>query len=97
MKNEENRTKKQDQIFKVVQDSNLAVSLAWRLREEFKVILECISSADAKTYFELWLTSVQESAVKEVIKIAEMFKKHFDSVCNALCHQQSNARAERIN
>lgn len=97
LKNEANRTEKQDAIFKVVQASNLEVSQAWRLREEFKGIFECTCFAEAKTYFELWLTSVEESAVKEVIKIAEMFKKHFDGVCNALCHHQSNARAERIN
>ncbi len=97
LKNEENRTKKQDEIFKIIQESNLQVSFAWRLREEFKGIFECSSFAEAKTYFELWLTSVQDAAVKEVIKIAEMFERHFDGVCNALCHEQSNAKAERIN
>ena len=97
LKNEENRTKKQDEIFKIIQESNLQVSFAWRLSEEFKGIFECSSFAEAKTYFELWLTSVQDAAVKEVIKIAEMFERHFDGVCNALCHEQSNAKAERIN
>ncbi|KKZ12001.1 MAG: hypothetical protein TQ37_06140 [Candidatus Synechococcus spongiarum 15L] len=97
LKNEHNRTKKQDEIFNVIQEANLQVSLAWRLREEFKGIFECKSFAEAKKYFELWLASVQETAVQEVIHIAEMFQRHFDGVCNALCHKQSNAKAERIN
>ena len=43
------------------------------------------------------LISVKEEAVKEVIQIAEMFERHREGVCNALCYEQSNARAERIN
>ncbi len=97
MKNEQHRTQKQDEIFKVIQEANLQVSVAWRLREEFKAIFECASFNEAKKYFELWLTSVKAAAVKEIMKVAETFKRHLQGVCNALCHEQSNARAERIN
>ncbi|MCY4225480.1 MAG: transposase [Bacteroidetes bacterium] len=97
LKNEKNRTKKQDEIFMVIKESNLNVSIAWRLREDFKAIFECTSFQEAKEYFNLWLDEVQEAGVKEVIKIADMFKNHFDGVCNALWNRQSNAKAERIN
>ena len=97
LKNEQNRTQSQDEIFQVVQKANLEVSHAWRLREEFKGIFQCSSFAEAKKYFELWLSSVKEIAVKEVIKIAERFQRHFDGVFNALCHPQPNAKAERMN
>ena len=93
LKNEANRTQKQDEIFKVIQESNIQVGLARWLHEEFKGVFECPSFAEAKTYFELWLTSVQDATVTEVIKVAEMFERHFDGVCNALCHEQSNAKA----
>ncbi len=96
LKNEKNGTKKQDEIFNIFQESNLQVSFSWRLLEEFKGIFECSSFAEAKTYCKLWHTGVQGEAVKVVIKIAEMFERHFDGVCNALCHEQSNAKAERI-
>ncbi len=93
LKNEQNRTQKQDEIFKVIQESNLQVSVAWRLREEFKAIFECRSLSDTKQYFQLWFESVKEAAVKEIMKVAEMFERHLTGVCNALCHEQSNARA----
>lgn len=96
LKNEAHRTEKQDEIIKVVQVANLELSLRWRLREEFKGIFACTSCAEAETYFERWLTSMQASTMKEVIRVAERFQKHFDGVCNALCHDQSNARAKRI-
>ena len=97
LKNENNRTKKQEDIFQVVKESNLNVSVAWRLREDFKAIFECSSLKEAKAYFNLWLDEVNEAGVKEVMKIADMFKNHFDGVCNALWNRQSNAKAERIN
>ncbi|MXW15217.1 MAG: transposase [Rhodothermaceae bacterium] len=97
MKNEANRTANQEDIFQAIQKLNLQVSIAWRLREDFKAIFRCRSFADAKKYFKRWLKSVNEEAVKEVVQIAEMFERHREGVCNALCYEQSNARAERIN
>ena len=81
----------------MVKESNLNVSVAWRLREDFKAIFECTSFKEAKAYLNLWLDEVQEAGVKEVMKIADMFKNHFDGVCNALWNRLSNAKAERIN
>jgi len=38
LKNEKSRTKSQEEIFKVIQEANLGVSVAWQLRENFKAI-----------------------------------------------------------
>ena len=35
--------------------------------------------------------------MKEVIKVAKMFKECLTGVCNAFCHPQSNSQAERMN
>ncbi len=97
LKNEKNRTKTQEEIFKIIQEANLEVSVAWRLREDFKALFNSTSFAEAKKDFDLWIKSVETAGVKEVIKIAEMFREHYEGVCNALCHPQSNAIAERMN
>ena len=39
---------------------------------------------------------MKEASVKEITEVAEMFQRHLIGVCNALRHEQSNARAERI-
>jgi len=51
----------------------------------------------AKKDLNLWIASVEETGMKEVIRVATMFREHFMVVCNALCHTQSNAKAERMN
>jgi len=71
LKNEKNRTKSQEEIFKVIQE--------------------------AKKNLDLWIKSLEETKMSEVIKVAKMFKEHFIGVCNALCHAQSNAKTERMN
>ncbi len=50
-----------------------------------------------KKLFELWFTSVKETAVKEIMKVTEKFERHVQGICNTLCHEQSNTRAERLN
>ncbi len=97
LKNEEDRTEFQEEIFKVIQEANLEVSVAWRLREDFKAILNCTPYAEAEKDVDLWIDRVKETGMKEVIKVATMFKEHLKGVCNALCHSQSNALAERMN
>ena len=73
------------------------MSVAWRLSEDFKAIFNCTSYAEAEKDVNLWIDSVEKTGMKEVIKVAKMFKEHFTGVCNALCHPQSNAQAERMN
>ncbi len=95
LKNEANRTTNQEDLFQTIQKLNLQVSIAWRRR--FKAIFRCRTFADAKEYFKLWLEGVKEEAIKEVIPIAKMFERYREGICSALCYEQSNARAERIN
>ena len=97
LKNEDKRTEKQDEVFKVIQAANFQVSIAWRLREEFKSIFGGDSYSDSDTYFDLWIKSVKKESIKGVTKVAEMFERHYEGVYNALCHQQSNGKVERIN
>ena len=59
LKNAENRTANQEEIFQAIQKSNLQVSIAWKLREDFKAIFRCGSFAEAKQYLTLWIESVK--------------------------------------
>ena len=75
----------------------MQASTAQWLLEEFKGIFERIPFAEPTKYSDIWLASAQEAAVKDVIRVAEMFERQFDLVCDARCLEQSNANAERVN
>ena len=97
LKNKENRTKKQNIIFQLIRDANFEVSKAWRFREDFKALFGSECFDDVQSYLKLWISSVKKSSIKEVMKVAAMFERHFTGVCNALSLEQSNARAEGLN
>ena len=97
LKNPENRTEKQEEIFQTIQNANLKVSVLWQLRENFKAIFRCASFAEAMKYLQLWIASARETGIAQAIHVANTFENHLVGVCNALCCEQSNARAERIN
>jgi transposase len=63
----------------------------------FKVIFGCDPFTEAKKSMEIWLACVKETAIKEILRMAEMFKRHVQGVCDALDYEQSTARAEQIN
>ena len=79
----ENRTQQQDEIFKVIHVTNLQVSVAWWLREEFKEVVECKTLSDAKQHFRRWSALVNEAVVKEIMQVALMFEQHLTGECNA--------------
>ena len=53
LKNPENRTEKQEEIFQLIIAANTQVAKAWVLREDFKAISECNTLDEATTYFKL--------------------------------------------
>lgn len=80
-----------------LQRLNLQTSRAWRLKENFKMVLKCESINDAKIVFNAWLQEVKRFKIKEVIKVSEMFIRHSTGILNYLRHRITNAVAESIN
>lgn len=86
----------QTEIFNTIKDINLQTAKAWRLKE---MLRDCIQHCSTKsiTTFYMWVSEAQRSALKPVLKVAEMFTKHRQGILNALSFQKSNAMAERLN
>ncbi len=91
LKNETNRTEKQEKLFQSIQNVNLEVRVAWRLRQDFRDLFGSRCYADAKERLLQWIQSVKGSAIQEMIKVAERFERHFTGGGNALCRPQSNS------
>jgi transposase len=97
LKNQANLTDKQYIKFKSIQDANYEVSRAWRIKEDFRSIFGSKDMAEAVGLFIKWGSSVIHSRIAEMFKVAKMFNKHLEGVCNALVSKFSNAMAERLN
>lgn len=97
LKNKANLTDKQHIKFEHIQAANYQVSIAWRMRENFRDIFGSENISEAIGMFIKWSASVLRTNIKEVIKVAKTFNNHLKGVCNALVENFSNAMAERLN
>lgn len=97
LKNPVNLTDKQQIKFEAIRNANYEVSRAWTIRENFKDIFGSATLREAVSLFCKWSGSVASSDIKEMYKIAQMFNRHLEGVCNALVETFSNAMAERLN
>lgn len=98
LKNEENRTVKQDEKFEEVIKSNLEVSKAYHARETFKTLFDLESEKpDAQKNLTDWASLFYMSNIKELNKVILTLLSHSRGVVNALTTSFSNAMAERLN
>jgi len=97
LKNEANLTAKQRIKFEAIRSANFEVSRAWEARENFKEVFKNASVQESEAIFREWHESVKATGIKEVMKVAEMFRTHLSGVLNAMTSTLSNAMAERLN
>lgn len=97
LKNEENLTAKQKVKFEAIRQANFEVSRVWQTRENFKAVFKNSTLKESPAIYEHWHQTVQESAIKEVIKVAQMFSSHLEGVLQAMTSTLCNAGAERLN
>lgn len=98
LKNPENLTEKQRILFESISKANYKVSQAWEVRENFKAMFRIPKTMqEAGSLLLRWMRDAKHKAIEEVIKVVDMFDRHFDGVSRALLSKTSNAFAERIN
>lgn len=103
LKNEENRTKKQQEKFEQIDLENFECSQLWKARENFKFVWQ---SPDNETLIERinkWFENTYKIGNKKLNKVAQLIYKHFDGIRNAILlnvnngfHEQCNAKIQRL-
>lgn len=97
LKNRENMTDKQKDIFDELYKLGLKVSTAWNLREFIKYLWTFTELKLARWFFNKWYQEVYNCNLVPMNKVADMFKDHIDNILNYLKHPITNAVAEGIN
>ncbi len=57
LKNEANRSEKQQIAFKTIDQSNLNTAKAWHIRENFKTLFSIENKTDTEKLFDQWMTN----------------------------------------
>jgi transposase len=95
--NPENMPEKRKDEFEVLKDLNLKTSVAWGFKETFRNIYNYNIKGWAHRFFNNWYTCVEESAIKPMLKVADMIKRHIDNIVTYCDFKVSNGKAEAVN
>lgn len=97
LKNEANRTEKQAEQFKAINDANLLTAQAWRVRENFKMIFEESDYFNVIELYDSWMMNALNTGIKYVADVVKTFERHLEGVFNAILYKTTSAQHERIN
>jgi transposase len=97
LKNAENRTIKQQEQFKAINEANLLTAQAWRVRENFKAIFEQSNELDIIEIYDKWVEDAIKTEIKPIIEVLKTFERHLDGIFNAIKLKTTSAQHERIN
>lgn len=97
LKNKENWTLKQEELFKNLMNMNLKIGYAWSLKEFFKMFWNIRNVKIAKLFLKIWNKEVIESQLQPIIKFSEMINEHIDGILNYIDFNITNAFAEGMN
>lgn len=97
LKNVENFTEEQEQLFKELMSMHLNVGKAWVIKETFDHFWDYNSEAWAYKFFNKWFFWATHSRLEPIIKVAYTLKNHFEGIITYIKHKITNSVAEGIN
>jgi transposase len=97
LKNKENMSDKQLDMFDELYHIGLEVAKAWNLREYIKYLWEFSDVKRAKNFFKKWYERVKECNLTPMLKVADMIKSKLENIITFVEHSITNAVAEGIN
>lgn len=97
LKDKAKLTDKQHLLFESIRMANYEVSIAWRIKENFRDIQFRQERIEALSLYAFWRMDALRQNIKEINQVVEMFDRHQKGILNAIQTGANNARAERLN
>lgn len=97
LKHRRNFTVEQRARFRAINQANLQAAKAWKMRENFLGLYDCLSVEEAEAYLTRWMEQIMHSAVKAIRRIAHKFRQVKREILNAVKYRLTNAIAEGMN
>ena len=97
LKNPENMTSKQKELFETLATAELETAKVWAFKDTFKEFFACGNVPQGQAFFDNWFQSAIDLKNRYLTKVANMFREHLDGLLNYLKHRTTNATAEGLN
>lgn len=94
---EENLPERYAASFEALKRSSLRTARAWRLKELWRSMKQCLDHDEARSFFNRWHALAMRSKLDPVKKVARSFQAHVNGILAVFKHGFCNALAEGIN
>lgn len=97
LKNPDNWSHTEKELYKITSKENLKVSRAWSLKETFKDFWDFTYEACGINFFKKWFFKATHSKIPSMIDVAYTIKNHIDNILTYYKHRITNAGSEGLN
>ncbi|AOS82892.1 ISL3 family transposase [Chlorobaculum limnaeum] len=97
LRNPENMTESQRTSFDQLMACELKTGKAWSMKNMFREFWRLGCRESASFFFDYWSERVDQLALKPMIKVKELLKRHLDNILNYFEHEMTNAVSEGLN
>ena len=97
LKNQENRTEKQQASFELINKANLKTAQAWKIRENFKDIFSINTIEEIEDAYSCWIKDALDCGIKYIKDVVETFERHREGIMNAFITKTTSGKHENTN
>ena len=97
LKNPQNLTPKQKELFGALAQTDLETAKVWAFKDTFQEFFACTDMAQGKAFFANWYDAAMRLNNRYLTKVATMLEGHLAGLLNYLKHRTTNASAESMN
>lgn len=87
----------QQAMIEILRGSALRTAEVWRVKEDFRLMYQCLNRQEAEVYLEAWLRDALSEPAGRLNRVAMTFMRFKDKILNYFDHRITNAAAERFN
>lgn len=84
-------------MIEMLRGSALRTAEVWRVKEDFRLMYQCLNRQEAEIYLEAWLRDALSEPAGRLNRVAMTFMRFKDKILNYFDHPITNAAAERFN
>ena len=97
LKNPDNWSFEEKELYRIFTKENLKVSRAWSLKETFKDFWGFTYEKCGVNFFKKWFFKATHSRIPSMIKVAYTIKNHIENLLTYYKHRITNAGSEGLN
>lgn len=93
----ENRTERQNEKIKLIENSFPDLYQAFQLKESLRLIIHMRDPGLAAVELKKWIQDASSCSLEPMAKLSEKIERHYDNIMNSITYHANSSRSESVN